>query len=40
MKALQEEKLRELLVYLKEKSPFYQRLFLENNIDIQSIKTL
>lgn len=40
MKALQKEKLRELLVYLKEKSPFYQRLFLENNIDIQSIKTL
>ncbi|MDO4881160.1 MAG: AMP-binding protein [Capnocytophaga sp.] len=40
MKALQEEKLRELLVYLQEKSPFYQRLFKENNIDIQKITTL
>lgn len=40
IKSFQEEKLRELLVYLKDKSPFYQKLFAENNIDISEIKTL
>ncbi|KQR95007.1 phenylacetate--CoA ligase [Chryseobacterium sp. Leaf180] len=40
IKNFQEEKLRELLVYLDKKSPFYQTLFSENNIDIAEIKTL
>ncbi|PIE50850.1 MAG: phenylacetate--CoA ligase [Flavobacteriales bacterium] len=40
IKAFQEEKLRELLVYLNEKSNYYQRFFRENNIDISEIKTL
>ncbi len=40
IKAFQEGKLKEHLVYLKEKSPFYQRMFKENNIDISNIKTL
>ena len=40
IKAFQEEKLREQLLYLQQKSPFYQRLFSENNIDINEIKKL
>ncbi len=40
IKAFQEGKLKEHLLYLKEKSPFYQRMFKENNIDISNIKTL
>lgn len=36
----QEQKLQELLQYLNEKSPFYQRLFKEHNIDYTAIKTL
>lgn len=36
----QEKKLQELLQYLKEKSPYYQRIFKENDIDIEKIKTL
>lgn len=40
IKVFQEEKLKELLVYLQEKSPFYKRWFQEKNIDITSIKTL
>ena len=40
IKAFQEEKLREHLAYLKAKSPFYQRMFKENNIDISKIQTL
>ena len=36
----QESKLKELLVYLEKYSPFYQKLFKENNIDINDIKTL
>ncbi|ATA85863.1 phenylacetate--CoA ligase family protein [Capnocytophaga gingivalis] len=40
IRLFQEEKLRELLQYLKEKSPYYQRLFRENNIDITQIQHL
>lgn len=36
----QEEKLRELMPYLAENSIFYKKVFLNNNIDIHSIKTL
>lgn len=38
--AFQEEKLKETLRYLNENSPFYKRLFKENNIQISEIKTL
>ncbi|MFK7050199.1 Phenylacetate-coenzyme A ligase [Flavobacterium columnare] len=40
IKVFQEQKLRELLVYLQAHSPYYQRLFLEQNINIDSIQTL
>lgn len=40
IKTFQEEKLKELLKYLESHSPFYQRLFKENNIDISGIQTL
>lgn len=40
IKTFQEEKLKELLKYLESHSPFYQRLFKENNIDISEIQTL
>jgi phenylacetate-CoA ligase len=40
IKKLQEAKLKELLIYLQNNSPFYNQLFTENNIDISSIKTL
>ena len=40
IKRFQEEKLKIALNYLQENSPFYQRIFLHNNIDIQHIKTL
>jgi phenylacetate-CoA ligase len=40
IKSLQEEKLKTLLQYLQLKSPFYQKLFVENNIDISKIKSL
>ena len=40
IRLFQEEKLGELLQYLKEKSPYYQRLFRENNIDITQIQHL
>ena len=36
----QEPKLAEQLVYLKENSPYYQRLFEKHSIDISKIKTL
>lgn len=38
--SFENQQLKELLAYLKEKSPFYQRIFIENNIDINSIKTV
>lgn len=40
IKKFQEQKLQELLVYLETNSPFYQRLFKQNNIKIADIQTL
>ena len=40
IKIFQEEKLKETLQYLNEKSPFYKRFFKENDIEISKIKTL
>lgn len=40
IKKFQEQKLRELLIYLEAYSPFYQRLFKENTINIADILTL
>lgn len=40
IKKFQEQKLQELLTYLETHSPFYQRLFKENNINIADIQTL
>ncbi|AZA78325.1 phenylacetate--CoA ligase family protein [Chryseobacterium sp. G0186] len=40
IKKFQEEKLQELLVYLEGHSPFYQRLFKENNINTKEVLTL
>ncbi len=37
---VQEQKLRELLVYLSQHSPFYKDLFVKNGIDINDIKTV
>lgn len=38
--AIQEEKLRQLLIYLKANSPYYQAVFSKLNIDIEKIQTL
>lgn len=40
IKAFQEDKLQELLVYLQNHSPYYRELFLKNQIEISQIKTL
>ena len=40
IKKYQEERLRQMLSYLHDHSPYYQRLFAENHINISSIKTL
>ena len=40
IKKFQEQKLQELLIYLENNSPFYQKLFKENNINISDIQTL
>lgn len=40
IEAFQNEKLQEALKYLAEHSPFYQRMFRENNIDITKISTV
>lgn len=40
IKKFQEKKLIELLDYLRKKSKYYQNLFLDNNININKIKTL
>jgi phenylacetate-CoA ligase len=40
IKKFQEQKLQELLTYLETHSPFYKRLFKENNINISDIQTL
>lgn len=38
--AFQEEKLQSALQYLKAHSPFYQKLFQEEQIEIEAIKTI
>ncbi|MDD4847962.1 MAG: AMP-binding protein [Bacteroidales bacterium] len=40
IKKFQEQELQKMLFYLKSNSPFYQRLFQKENIDILKIKTL
>lgn len=40
IKTYQEERLREELIYLKEHSPFYQRMFSLSDIDVETIVTL
>lgn len=40
IKQLQEEKLRELLVYLNAHSAYYQQLFRKENVDLDAIQTL
>lgn len=40
IKHFQEEKLLEAVKYLNENSPYYKRLFSENNIDISKINTI
>jgi phenylacetate-CoA ligase len=40
IKVFQEGKLKELLIYLKEKSAYYKRVFHEHGIDINEIKSL
>ncbi|GHT34888.1 phenylacetate--CoA ligase [Bacteroidia bacterium] len=40
IKRFQEEKLKTDLLYLQNNSPFYGRLFKENNIDIQQINSI
>ena len=40
IKAFQEEKMKEQLAYLQANSPFYQRMFAENHIDISKINLL
>lgn len=38
--AFQSEKLKELLIYLNQNSPFYKRLFTKHNIAVNTIQTL
>ncbi|CAM3933385.1 MULTISPECIES: AMP-binding protein [Flavobacterium] len=40
IKFFQEEKLMDLLKYVNENSPYYKKLFKENNIEIRNIKTI
>jgi phenylacetate-CoA ligase len=40
IEAYQDQRLQEAVAYLAEHSPFYQRMFKENDIDVASIKTL
>ncbi|WP_034701468.1 phenylacetate--CoA ligase family protein [Chryseobacterium luteum] len=40
IKKFQEQKLQELLIYLENNSPFYQKVFKENNINIADIQTV
>jgi len=40
IQAFQEERLKEVLGYVQEKSPYYQRLFKTHSIDITTIRTL
>jgi len=38
--AFQEQKLKELLTYISERSPFYKKHFASHNIDLQSIRSV
>lgn len=40
VKLFQEEKLTELLRYISQRSPFYQKLLTDHNVKIESVKTL
>ena len=40
IKLFQEARLKETLQYLAEHSPFYMRMFADNNINIDDIKTI
>lgn len=40
IKKFQEQKLQELLTYLEKNSPFYQKVFRENKINVSDIQTL
>ena len=40
IKIFQEQKLKELLLYLKDNSPYYSKLFYTNHIDLQQINSL
>ena len=40
IKAFQEERLRDAIAYLASNSPFYKRMFANNNIDPTSIRTI
>lgn len=40
VKLFQEEKLIELLMYVSQRSPFYQKLLTDHNVKIESVKTL
>lgn len=40
LQIMQEQKLQDLLLYLNNHSPFYQKLFTQNAVDITAIKTL
>lgn len=40
IKKFQEQKLQELLIYLENNSPFYQKIFKENKISISDIQTV
>ena len=40
IKAFQEERLREMLEYVAQHSPFYKKLFAEHHIEITAIRTL
>lgn len=40
IKQFQEEKLQELMSYLAKKSPYYRKVFSENNIEVSDIKLL
>jgi len=40
IKSFQEEKLKSALVYLRDRSPFYKKLFAEHKIDVSTICSL
>ena len=40
IKLFQEARLKETLEYIAKHSPFYKRMFIENNIDISNINTI